>query len=233
MRITILMFFTILTGCGMSPIEQTKKAMILPKEHFKTTATIKDDSLDTIAVIDTSRGFQIKKSLLNFWSDDNFLRAFIDKKSGEVTFQVYQSIYYRGTHWSNYELANYETFNAPESKVVTTINSDVHCDSLSSSNGCEYVENVGFDVDESLLRAIAKINPVGDPIAWKFKFIAKSGVDYQSFMLPTEVAGLLDAVDEYKSKSLGHLYEEIKKKNNENNNKKIPRNNHNPSLNVI
>jgi len=62
---------------------------------------------------------------------------------------------------------------------------------------CTYVEHIAFDVDESLLRTIAATTSPGMRVAWRFKFTAKSGVEYNAGMLPAEIAGLLDKVDEY------------------------------------
>jgi hypothetical protein len=126
----------------------------------------------------------------------NFLRAFIDKKSGKTSFQVYQVIYYQGSGWNFFQRVNFETPSGPQSKPATVIKRDVDCTG-SRYSGCTYIEHVAFDVDESLLRTIASGYSPGKSSTWKFKFTAKSGQDYNDGMLPAEVAGLLDKVDEY------------------------------------
>lgn len=86
-----------IVGCATVTREsQIQTALSLTKEHFKNTTTVKDDPLDTVATITTVNGFQEKRGLLGIVWDDNFLRAFIDKKSGKTSFQVYQVIYYQG-----------------------------------------------------------------------------------------------------------------------------------------
>lgn len=185
------------TGCAATTREsQIQTALSLTKEHFRNTATIKDDSLDTVATINTVNGFQEKRGLLGIVWDDNFLRAFIDKKSGKTSFQLYQAIYYQGSGWSFFQTVNFETPSGPQSKPVTVIKRDVDCTG-SRYSGCTYVEHVAFDADESLLRTIAAKYSPGQSSGWKFKFIAKSGRDYNDGMLPAEIAGFLDRVDEY------------------------------------
>ncbi len=67
-------------------------------------------------------------------------------------------------------------------------------------SGCTFVEHFGFSVDEALLRAIAENYKQDYPVAWRFKYKAKAAEDWQDGMMPTEVAGLLIAVDNYKMK---------------------------------
>jgi len=188
-----------LAGCAGTTREgQIQTALSLTKEHFKNTATIKDDSLETTATITTINGFQEKRGLLGIVWDDNFLRAFINKKTGQTTIQIYQVIYYQGSEWNFFQTVNYETPTGPESRSVTIISRDVDC-AGSRYSGCTYAEHVGFDIDEKFLRTIAGRYQPGQRAAWKFKFNAKSGKDYNDGMLPAEVAGFLEAIDAYRA----------------------------------
>lgn len=188
-----------LGGCASTIREgQIQTALGLTKEHFKNTVTIKDDSLDTTATITTVNGFKEKRGLLGIVWDDNFLRAFINKKTGQTTIQLYQVIYYQGSGWNFFQTVNYETPTGPESRPVTIISRDVNC-SGSRYSECTYKEHVGFDVDEKLLRTIAAGYQPGQRAAWRFKFNTKSGKDYNDGMLPAEVAGFLEAIDAYRA----------------------------------
>jgi hypothetical protein len=192
-----LLIILVLGGCAMASREsQLQTALSLTKEHFKNTASLKDDSLDTVATITTINGFQERRGLLGIVWDDNFLRAFIEKKSGKLTFQVYQVITYQGDGWKTFQSVNFETPNGPQSKPLIAIKHNVDCTG-SRYSGCTFVEHVAFDVDENLLRIIARNYSPGQPVAWKFKLNAKSGEDYNDGILPAEVAGLLERVDEY------------------------------------
>lgn len=117
-----------LSGCTTTSREsQLQTALSLTKEHFKNTAMVKDDSLDTIATISTVNGFQEKRGLLGIVWEDNFLRAFIDKKTGKTSFQLYQVINYQGGGWNFYQTVNFETTSGPQSTPVTVISRDVDC----------------------------------------------------------------------------------------------------------
>jgi len=200
-RISVFVLAAAISGCATTNREeQLQAAFSLTKEHFKNTATIKDDSLDTTAVITTLNGFQEKRGLLGIVWDDNFLRAFINKKTGKFSIQLYQVISYQGSGWNFYQSVNYETPNGPEARQVSSINRDVDC-SNARYGGCKYTEHIGFEVDEKLLRTIAAGYQPGQQVVWKFKFNAKSGKEHNNGMLPAEIAGFFEAVDEYR---VGH-----------------------------
>jgi hypothetical protein len=163
-------------------------------EHFRDTATVKDDALDTVATISTQNGYQEKRGLLRIVWNDTFLRGFIDKATGRRTFQVYQLISYKSAGWRYYELANYQTPTGPRSIPVTVIGRDVtNC----SGGSCDYAEHIAFAVDEDLLRAIASSYAPGKAVLWQYKFIPKSGEDFIDGLSNAEVAGFLAKVDEY------------------------------------
>lgn len=169
----------------------------LTPQHFQDTAVVKDDELETSATIDTSLGFKNKQGLMKVVWDDNFLRAFIDKKTGATTYQLYQIIRYSG-QLRRYDTVNYETPDGPASTEVTVIDQNVDgC----SRYGCSYTETIGFALDENLMRTIASMYQPGAATAWRFKFKSQSGNYWQDGMMPSEIAGLLAAVDGYK---VGH-----------------------------
>jgi hypothetical protein len=198
-RYSLLLALAVLGGCAASSREaQVQTAVNLSRDHFRLTATTKDDSLDTTATITTINGFMEKRGLLGVVWDDNFLRGFVDKKTGNTTIQLYQIIYYQGSGWNFYQTVNFETPTGPESRPATVIKRDVDCTG-SRYSGCTYTEHVAFDVDERLLRTIAQRYQPGAMVGWKFKFSAKSGSDYNDGMLGAEIAGFLDALDSYRA----------------------------------
>lgn len=172
-----------------------KVALALTPDHFRSTAKVSDDSLDTTATITTEAGFQDKRGLLGIVWNDNFLRAFVDKKTGTATFQVYQRIAYSGD-WRFYQQVNYETPDGPEAAEVTSIARDVI--GCSAYGGCTHDEAFGFEVPETLLRRIATLYQPGAALGWRFKYKAKAGDDWQDGMLPAEIVGMLQVVDAYR-----------------------------------
>jgi hypothetical protein len=177
-------------------------ALELDKQHFKNTCDLKDDALDTIATFSTYNGFQEKHGLMQFVWDDNFVRAFVDKKTGATRYQVYNVIYYQSSSWRFYYQANFETTSGPKATKLTRISRDVDCTG-SSYGGCTYNEHVGFLVEDQVLRAVAEKYYTswqsGMKAVWKYKLLSKAGSDYPDGILPAEVTGLLERVDEYKA----------------------------------
>lgn len=195
--ITILIAIGVLGGCVTTRETQINTALSLDKAHFKQTMIVKNDSLDTVAKFSTVSGFKEKRGLLGIVWDDNFIRAFVDKKTGLTTFQVYNSIYYKGSGWKFYNRVNYETPSGPKSTKVTVITRDVDCTG-SRYGGCTHNEHVAFSVDYALLCTIASKYGPGVRAVWKYKIIPKAGDDYKDGLLPAEIAALVEMVNEYK-----------------------------------
>lgn len=175
---------------------QEAAAAVTP-DRVLQTISIKDDSLDTRAQINTINAFQEKRGLLKIVWNDNFLRAFVDKRTGEATIQVYQFVNYSGD-WRTYNRVNYETPDGPQSAMLTPISRDVTSCSGSRYGGCSYSEHFAFEVDEKLLRVIASLYKPGQLVSWKFKYYSQSGQEWPDGMLPAEVVGFLSALDRYR-----------------------------------
>lgn len=177
--------------------KQFKQYMSLTPDHFEKGATIKDDNLEVVAVITTEPGFKIKRGLLGLVNDDNFFRAFVNKKTGETSYQLYQYINYVG-EWAFFETANYEGKTEVETAPLTVISREVG--TCSQMLGCFKSEIVAFDVDEKVLRRVAAgYDPSGKGTSgWRFRLKAKTGVQRDEGMSPAEAAGILHAVSAYK-----------------------------------
>ena len=183
-------------GCATTMTEDQVEALVAAQtpETFDQTSIVKNDSLDTIATVSTEPGYQHRKGLLGVVWDDNFLRGFIDKKSGKTTIQVYQRITYEGD-WRYYRTVNYETPDGPVSTPVLSISRDVVTCAGSRYSGCTLSESFAFEVDETLLRTIAERYEPGAMAAWRFKYGAQAAEDWQDGLLPAEVVGFLRALD--------------------------------------
>jgi hypothetical protein len=136
----------------------------------------------------------------------SFLRAFVDTRSGEITYQVYTRNQYSGTKYRLYRTAYFQTGTggSDSSPVVVLSRASEHCDAYGK---CEYREDSGFLVREAALRAAAK-DYATDPATaaeWKFRLKDKSGDQSDGYLPAAEIAGLLARVDEYVAdKNLPH-----------------------------
>lgn len=196
-RMRLLAVLALLSACQAPPqAEQIAAAAALGPDHFRRTATVRDDSLDLVATITTANGYRTRQGAFDRSWNDNFLRAFVNKRTGRATYQVYQRFYYRAYGMRRYYAANYQGLDGPRSTDVTVIDRDAICVGKPYSV-CSFYETVGFSVDEALLRAIVRRGPAGP--AWQFKFRAYSGEDFHTGLPPAEVAGLLARVDDYRA----------------------------------
>jgi hypothetical protein len=165
----------------------------LSMEHFRDTATVKEDPLGGAATITTENGFAERTGPMRMVWNDEFLSGVIDKKTGQKSYQVYAWIIYSG-RWRSYETATYQSASGPQSVPATKIGrSAANC----AVGDCTYTERIAFPVDEELLRRLAAGYAPGKAAVWAYRFIAKTGPDFAGGISSAEIAGLLAKVDEY------------------------------------
>ena len=195
-----------LAGCGT---QVESRGGVIPAdpligEHFRRTASFKDDALDTVAVISTQPGYTDRRGSLGIAREDNFLRAAITKKTGSTVIVVYQSISYEAPSWRFYRRANYQTTADPVAVDLRKVSSDVKCSSSRNSQ-CRYEEDFIFYIPEDTLRRLVQATPQAERhrTRWAFKFGSQRGEDLQQSMAIAEVEGLLLALDDYRAKLQG------------------------------
>jgi PDZ domain len=165
----------------------------LSMEHFRNTATAKDDPTASAITISTENGFVEHTGPMRTVWNDEFLLAVIDKKTNRKSFQVYTSIVYSGDPRS-YRTAKYMTAKGPQSIPTIQLRREaVNCE----VGPCTYTEHVAFPIDEELLRQLAAGYAPGHPSIWSYKLSARSGPDFSAALSNAEIAGLLAKVDEY------------------------------------
>ncbi len=172
-------------------IEQFAK---LSPEHFARTSETQDDELEVLATIHTRDGYAFKGSFTDRMRADTFLRALIEKRSGAASYQLYARLSYSG-EWRTFTSARYATSQGPVSAPLTAIDRDVSC----QYGVCVYTEHVAFEVSEDFLRQLAERASERPVRPWRFRFKARSGLDWTDDMAPAEAAGLLLAVDRYRA----------------------------------
>src|ERR1700737_642894 len=190
-RIAALAQFIVLGLIANTAYAKDPALLSLTLEHFKDTATVKDDPNATTS--STENGFVEHKGPMRMVWNDEYLRSVIDKKTGQKSFRVYAWIIYGG-RWRSYETVGYQTTTGPKSVPVTLIDKEMaNC----AVGDCLYTERIAFPVDEELLRQLAATNVPGKPTMWAYKLIAKTGADYAGGLSSAEIAGFLAKVDEY------------------------------------
>jgi hypothetical protein len=182
---------------GRAALAKDPALLSLSMEHFRDTATVKNEPSDSLLAISTQNGFVEHSGPLRMVWHDEFLTADIDKKTGQKSFQVHEQISYSGS-WRFYGSANYPAAGGTRTATAIHISKEAaNC----SVGDCLYTEHVAFPVDEELLRQIAAGYMPGKPVIWQYKLTAKSGPAYTGGLSSAEIAGLLAKVDEYSDAS--------------------------------
>ena len=176
--------------------KQLVKLQALTPEGVAAQAEIRDDDLETVATISTFKAYKSNGAFTDRVRSDNFLRAFIDKRSGAVRFQVYQSVSYNFVY-RNFTGVTYAAAGGPQAAPVTIIDHEIIACTGSGDTGCSYMDTIGFDVSEAQLRWVAGQYLAGNSPLWRFKFRSQAGIDWEDRIMPAEVGGLLQAVQSY------------------------------------
>lgn len=189
----LVVLFPICVGltCGVAaaqkPTKQEAAAIAASPADAASSVGVQGlDDLDTDFILST------QPFLLSNYDTDQFLRAFINKRTGKSVFQVYVWLSYNGNP-KELSSVNYETPSGPVTASLIRIDT--------TSNGCGrwncgWREDVAFEVPEALLRTISKNAVGGTGASWQYKLSGKYGGEPIRQMLKTEIAGLLLKADE-------------------------------------
>jgi hypothetical protein len=190
-----------LCGCGSSG-DSAEQMISFTPEHFRDTARIIDDALDTTAIITTEEGSRRGGDFsVDGWTRKSFLRAFVDKRSRAATYQLYVAISYLGDR-RVYSTINYFTPQGVQSSSLVKIAHGT--DSCHEGEECLRTEDVALNMPEDMVRQLAATYTTHTRNGWVFKIKGKIiGTDVVGVIMPSEAAGLLMAVQAYKA-SLRH-----------------------------
>ena len=202
----ILLGALVISGCMTTREAMKKEILGLDAHHFADTLIVKSVLSDSVVEFSTLEGYRPLKFIGIGWLD-SFLKGYLNKKTGKRSYLVYQFISYQGRGWRSYRRVDYQT---PEGKVsgpLTHYHREIA--NCSSSKGCTYEEHVVFDIEESLLRKIAKLSlssqekttTQGKITVFLYELSSEEGHKSTYWLLPAEVAGLLERMDEYTSQA--------------------------------
>lgn len=171
--------------------KQLRQLRALSPASVEKLISINDDSLEAVATLTTEPVWKSKGGFTDKVRSDNFLRAFIDKRTGKVRYQLYQQVTYSGD-WRRFTSVNFATADGPVAAELTPIVEEV----VTCSYGiCVHREVVGFDVPREVLDQLANQYSAERLDFWRFRFKGRGGLDWEDRISPAEIAGLLRAVD--------------------------------------
>ena len=123
---------------------------------------------------------------------DKFMRAFIDKNTREVRYQLYLWTSYQAQQAARMNRLNYESQDGPGQAELHLIDTQViGC----GRYGCTYQEHIAADIPVETLRWVASQAQPGVDQSWQVRVFAQSGEAINTGILRTEVAGILLAVE--------------------------------------
>jgi hypothetical protein len=214
MKKAAIIFFTTILISGCAPTREATKRQVLSlnTQHFKDTIIIKQESSGDVTKFSTLRGYRHEKYLGIGWMD-SFLIGYLNNITGKRYYQVYQFISYQGRGWRLYYRVDYQTPEEIKSKPLISYHRELM--NCSSSRTCTYEEHVVFDIEEALLRQIAarapetqgKTTAKGKVSAFLYQLSSKQGHNITYWLLPTEVAALMEVMDEYTNDALPQAHE--------------------------
>lgn len=182
---------------GYEVIEPSEKQMrqlqALTPQSVLESITIEDDELERIATITTENAWSSKGKFTDRVRSDNLLRAFVNKTTGNVIYQLYQSVSYNN-EWRNFQTANYSTSQGLAAADLVTIDKEV----VACYSMCSYREVVGFDLPTEVVEEIAAQYSPGNSPLWRYR-LKGNGLDWEDRIAPAEAAGLLMAVEAYQN----------------------------------
>lgn len=174
--------------------KQLERLFAMTVDDFAEAASIKDDEMEAVAEIDTEKGFKYKSGIFGSVVADGFVRAFVNKVTGQVKYQIYYYINNDGPSWLFINYANVMGANGLEAIDTINIGRDVSC----TRYGCNKLEQIAIPVGEQDMRwAANRVSEKGKGLAVRLK--TQVGRDLDFTIVAAEVAGLMKVVEKYKS----------------------------------
>jgi hypothetical protein len=176
-----------------------KSLLALTPERVRTATTVIDDPLEFDATFSTEKAHREGWLLLKPDGHDNHLRAIVDKRSGQTRYEIRTKLRYWGTQ-RDYKSAHFATDGGVQKADLTlTRHGQEFCSTNDLNFACPLTKTIAFEVDESVIRSIAAKYQASGQQPWGFKLKDDTGYDVTSAIVPAEAAGLLQAVDNYRT----------------------------------
>ena len=173
-----------------------RQALEMSVDEYKNKITIDEVSSNQLAIISSKNAFPKAPEMTESEKDDNYVRAFVNKSNGEAAFQIVSVIHYEDDNWRFFDQASFLTRDGMNEDKLTLIERKViECGVFS---GCEYMENVGFEIPEELVKKGAERYDPGVVSGLKYVLNSKSGKEYKNIIFSQELIAVLRAVEDYK-----------------------------------
>lgn len=179
--------------------KQISALLARPPQVLLPLITVKGDSLDPRIEVHTKgvTALVSKGLLASTTTENSFLRAFIDRKTGDVSAQVYHYATDSGRSAPSFRRATYETPDGIREVEADRVGFDVSC----ARYGCTYYEDVIFPINFATLEAAAKLYDASRPAnGIEYRLFGQSGVTVDEGLPVNEIAAFVAVVNRERAK---------------------------------
>lgn len=176
-----------------SDLEKAEAILRRPPETLEPSILVKGDRLDPNITVSTYGVTQVrvKGFVLNYDDESSFLRAFIDRRSGEVTAQIYH-VAKHGGDWNFYRTATYSLPDGLKQVETLAAGSDVKCQSW----GCSFQEDVIIPIPfAALADKAAHFNPASPFNGIAYRLFGQTGVTIDGVVPENELVAFVHVVE--------------------------------------
>lgn len=177
-------------------------ARLSPTE-FADQISLLDGPLEPAIVLSTKNAYKRGRGIEGAHASDVHLEALIERKTGAVSWRVWHQLVYVGDP-RNLTSVQYRTAGELRQSDALTIEHWLDgCPPTDGIGSCNQVTRVGFELPEHVVHEIAQSYSPGQRTPWQLRFEDSRGRDITGGLAPAEVAGLAQAVAEWRSTKTG------------------------------
>lgn len=195
--VLLLLIITTFTGCvSASQIgaeDNENRFLSMDEKSIEQCLTIKNDDYEQNIQINSQNCYQAKHGLLGIVWEDQFIRAFKNKKTKSITFQIYTKLV--NSDWMMPYAVNYRVGKQLKTVSGTRVGSDVKCTSM----GCTHYEDFVFNIDDKDIEKIIQFsNQNKNSVSWQYRIKSQSGIDRDKNFNIAELIGAYKKIKEIK-----------------------------------
>lgn len=206
MRRPLFTLTTALAAAAIAPTaaayEQLPRSLArLSPADFAAQVEIADDPQGQAVVLSTREGYTRGRAIKGAHANDVHLRALVDKRTGEVSWQVWHELMYVG---GRKDLHAVHFLSSGGERQVRPLVVDHWLDQCPATDGvgfCNQNTRIAFALPEGTVREIAASYQAGRREPWRLRFKDADGRDVTGGLAPAEAAGLVQALDTWKSRA--------------------------------
>lgn len=171
----------------------------LSPADFSSQVRIADDPAAEAVVFSTREGYDRARGVKGARADDVHLRAVVDRQSGRANWQVWHELVTVNGH-QDITAVHYTAGGQPRTaKPMKVDHWQGECPPTDGVGMCNRFTRIGFELPETAMREIAGSYTQGSRVPWRLHFKDAAGRDVTSGIAPAEAAGLMLALDKWRS----------------------------------